>query len=443
MPTSPAWVLMLAAGLPGPAHRREAARALARQVGAEDIVLFVPDPETGAPLPAPGFPQTIPQRGAWRAFLAECGTAGCRTGDLPHLEGATPTRAAGIAVGDGSVLVLLGGAPAWENIADVAAVLPLLTWTLRAERDVHTARGQAAAARQATVDARALTDALDTAVGETEAATTAAEEAAAALRASEERYHSLFEDTRDAILVADADGRYPDANAAAARLLEYTHDHLRQLRVAEVVVATSGWTETEYERFKREGQWRGERELRRQDGSIVPVEARATVVDLPTGAVYLSAIRDVSERRALERMQREFLSMVTHELRTPLASIKGYAQIMQKRAAYNESAVGVIVTQAKRLERLIGDLLDVSRLEVGRLELQRDVTDLVALTREHMIRVEGPESLLIGRWDTTRLEQVLQNLLSNAVKYSPDGGVVVVRVEAPGQAYACRSRTRA
>jgi signal transduction histidine kinase len=139
-------------------------------------------------------------------------------------------------------------------------------------------------------------------------------------------------------------------------------------------------------------------------------------------------------------MQREFITMVTHELRNPLASIKGYAELMQRRGAYSEAAVDTIVTQAKQLERLIEDLLDVSRLQVGQLKLQPGETDLVALARAaaaqaqtlthvHTIRVVAPEPPLVGRWDATRLEQVLQNLLSNAVKYSPDGGEIVVRVE--------------
>jgi len=425
--------LTLLAALAEPAHRRESARALAHHLGADDLLLFVPDPETGAPLPAPGFPQTLPRRRSWRAFLAECLTAGHHTAELPFPDGATPTRATGVSLGDGSTLVLLGGSPERDKIDEVRPALPLLAWALRAERDAHTAQGQATAARQAAADLDALTHALDAALRETEAAHAAAE-------ALERRYHSLFEGVGDAVLVADAEGRYLDANAAAIALLGYTRDELQQMRVADVVAADPRWTEAEYERLKAEGQWAGELELQRRDGSTVPVEARATVVTLPTGTLYLSALRDISERRALERMQREFITMVTHELRNPLASIKGYAELMQRRGAYSEAAVDTIVTQAKQLERLIKDLLDVSRLQVGQLKLQPGETDLVALARAaaaqaqtlthvHTIRVVAPEPPLVGRWDATRLEQVLQNLLSNAVKYSPDGGEIVVRVE--------------
>jgi two-component system phosphate regulon sensor histidine kinase PhoR len=263
------------------------------------------------------------------------------------------------------------------------------------------------------------------------------------LQDAEARYRALFEGAVDPILVADAEGRYLDANPAAAGLLGYTRDELLGLRVADVVAGGVDSVEAEYARFLQEGRWSGELEVRRRDGSTVAVEARATAVVLPTGPLYISILRDVSERRAAEQMQREFLAMVTHELRTPLTSVKGYAQLMQRRGVYSDQAVGVIVSRAAHLERLLGDLLDLSRLEGGRLELRRARVDLVVLaramaeqaqvlTRLHAVRVEAPERPLEGWWDRDRVEQVLQNLLSNAVKYSPEGGEVVLRVEDVG-----------
>ena len=112
---------------------------------------------------------------------------------------------------------------------------------------------------------------------------------------------------------------------------------------------------------------------------------------------------------------------------------------MRRRETYSAAAVDVILTQSGRLERLISDLLDVSRLDLGRLELRRTAVDLVGLvraaaeqaqtlTRLHTLRVETPDRPISGDWDRDRLEQVLHNLLSNAIKYSPDGGEIVVRV---------------
>lgn len=157
------------------------------------------------------------------------------------------------------------------------------------------------------------------------------------------------------------------------------------------------------------------------------------------GAV-LAVAQDVSERLALERMQREFVAMVTHELRGPLTGIRGFAQLMRRRGAYDERALDRIVGQTQHLERLVADLLDASRLETGHLELRRRPAELVAVVRACVeqaraqpdppaIRLEAPDVPVRGDWDPDRLSQVFTNLLGNAVKYGA-GGEIVVRVAA-------------
>jgi PAS domain S-box-containing protein len=265
-----------------------------------------------------------------------------------------------------------------------------------------------------------------------------------ALQLAEQRYHGLFEAGADAILIADAEGRYVEANAAAEELLGYTRAELIGMRVADVVVAGAEWADREFARFRLEGRWRGELDLRRKDGSTVPVECRATVIETAAGQLNVSALRDISERRAVQESQREFVALIGHELRNPLASLRGYAQLLARRKAYNESAVEVIVQQVDRLNRLIGDLVDASRLERGRLELNRSPVDLRAIAHDaaesargyaegYTIRLEAPPSMPPGCWDHHRIGQVLQNLLSNAIKYSPPGEIVV-RLEDLGEA---------
>lgn len=263
---------------------------------------------------------------------------------------------------------------------------------------------------------------------------------------AERRYRGLFEGVADAILVADADRRYLDANAAATALLGYEHHELMQMRVEDIVANEPDWTHSEFEQFIAAGQWQSELTLRRKDGSIVPVEARATLVDLPDGTVFLSAIRDISERNRLERLQRDFLAMVTHDLRSPLTAVKGQSQLLLRRSRENaqaEKALTSILDQVDRMQTLIDDLADVVRLEAGEIRLRMKPFDLVDLVHEemgvlerqekqaghHTFRVEAPDGPVVGSWDRQRLGQVLQNLLTNAVKYSPDGGEIAVRLE--------------
>jgi PAS domain S-box-containing protein len=266
-------------------------------------------------------------------------------------------------------------------------------------------------------------------------------------QSAEQRYRGVFEGVADTILVADEERRYRDANSAASALLGYSRDELLNLRVEDVVANEPDWTQAEYAQYLEDGRWHGELELRRKDGSLVPVEATATVVDLPDGPVNISAIRDVSERRAIQQQQQEFLEAVSHDLKNPLASIRVQAQLLSRRAR-----TGVIEGErllrslenindaTHRMNAQLNELQDVARLRAGYLlELRAEPVDLVALantavadaratTEHHRIEIEATEATVAGRWDSLRLRRVLDNLIGNAVKYSHRGGTIVVRV---------------
>jgi PAS domain S-box-containing protein len=255
-------------------------------------------------------------------------------------------------------------------------------------------------------------------------------------------FRSLFEADPDARFVAEADGRFVEVNRAACELLGYERDELLLLGLLDVAADPEAVDE-ERRRAIADGRWQGELELRCKDGQTVPVEMSVRAVDLEDRAVYVVSARDVSRHHQLARAQREFISLVGHELRNPIASLKGYAQLMQRRAVYNPEAVETIVRQTNRLNRLVGDLLDASRLEAGRLELRRTEVDLASRVRgvveamselsdRHRVTLEAPDRPVVGWWDRDRLEQIMDNLVGNAIKYSPDGGPVTVRVEDRG-----------
>jgi PAS domain S-box-containing protein len=175
------------------------------------------------------------------------------------------------------------------------------------------------------------------------------------------------------------------------------------------------------------------------DGRRIDVSVGLTPHPAALGAPggVSAIIRDISARRDLERLQQEFLAMAGHELRNPLAAIRGNAQLLRRREAYSARAVDAIVAQTTRLDRLVGDLLLTSQLAADRLDLQLVETDLAAEARAAVaalppdgppIRLPphaGPLPVLVDRH---RLGQVLANLLANAIKYSPEGGDIVVRL---------------
>jgi PAS domain S-box-containing protein len=261
-------------------------------------------------------------------------------------------------------------------------------------------------------------------------------------QSAEARYRGLFEGAADAIVVVDGDGYYLDVNPAMSDLTGYTRDELLTFRAGDgqLTSAGPGLARPHFEEIRKVGSFRGEMELRRKNGTIVPVESVIRSIQLPDGMAYINMMRDISRRRELERMQREFMAIVTHEIRGPLTSIKGFSQIMRRQETYNARAVDAILLQTGQIERLVNDMLDAARSDTDRLELERDLVDLVEVARtaadqagasapDHTIRVDAATPQLVGYWDRERLVQIFSNLLSNAVKYSPAGGEVVVTID--------------
>jgi signal transduction histidine kinase/PAS domain-containing protein len=163
-------------------------------------------------------------------------------------------------------------------------------------------------------------------------------------------------------------------------------------------------------------------------------------------AVAVHNARLYHESHAAIRVRDEFLSSASHDLKNPLVSVKGYAQILgalvaqESTPASKQVAAGLakIDRAATKMSALIDELLDVAHLEAGRpLELRRRPTDLVALAYQavveiqptagaHEIRVDARTTSLVGVWDAGRLDRILANLLSNAIKYSPAGGIILL-----------------
>jgi PAS domain S-box-containing protein len=185
----------------------------------------------------------------------------------------------------------------------------------------------------------------------------------------------------------------------------------------------------------------------------VPAEGGSHPTD-PAEPVALVVHQDVTALKETEQLKDEFLGIAAHELRTPLAVLKGFVQTLIVQTArgkgpqlvdWQMEALQSIDQATARLVELTEDLLDVTRLQAGRLALHVEPTDLVALTRRvvtrlqmtterHTLSMATPVEHLVAQVDPRRMEQVLSNLVGNAIKYSPAGGSIEVTIREDGQA---------
>ena len=164
----------------------------------------------------------------------------------------------------------------------------------------------------------------------------------------------------------------------------------------------------------------------------------------------IAVIHDVTEQRRLDDVRREFVANVSHELRTPLTNIRSYTETLLDAAGElpldtEKQFLGVISSESERMARIVTDLLTLSKLDYGRMELRmtrfsvsdllKKVTNAMKLTAEdsgHMILVETEPNLPPMVGDRERIEQVVVNILSNAVKYTPSGGRIRLTAQRAG-----------
>lgn len=280
---------------------------------------------------------------------------------------------------------------------------------------------------------------------------------------------SLLEFVPDAMVIVDqADGRIVHVNRVAEELFGYAREELVGQPVEVLLPARF----REAHRGHREAYGAAPRtrpmgfgqELfgLRKGGEEFPAEVSLSPLAADGAAFAITAIRDVGDRKKVEERARlyrqaqeevrrrdEFLSVASHELRSPVAALQLQLQMLHRVAA-RESAplppvladkVEALARQTRRLTALVDELLDVSRMRLGRLDLRREELDLAELAREVVRQLEvelarsgSPIALraevpATGRWDRTRLEQVLTNLLVNAAKFG-EGRPIAVTVQA-------------
>lgn len=286
---------------------------------------------------------------------------------------------------------------------------------------------------------------------------------------NERKYRTLFEKAQEAILLYGLDakgnpGVFMEVNESACRMTGYTRQELMGMRPVDLVPGNVAEPLRERaRRVLRTGQLRFETTILRKDGGEAPWEVEAYAIHLFNRIILVAVGRDMVERKAaekrigelvaqlqesnerlvkLDRLKDDFLSTVSHELRTPLTSILGYLKLLTREVGgkltdQQQDFLGVSLRNGERLYDLINELLDISRLESGKMELRLANTSLSRLMQEAMeatrnlfairrieLKAVLPPDDLSQELDEEKIFRVMVNLLGNASKFTPLNGHV-------------------
>jgi len=265
----------------------------------------------------------------------------------------------------------------------------------------------------------------------------------------EKNTEAIIYSIRDAVIVVDEYDRLLMANEAAGRLFKFDYKNSHHRPLTELIGADYG----EFAGFLSHSR-KSKSQATKREIEFIEDGDRKTF-DCIVSCVYdqgqqvcgiVAVLHDVTREKQIQQMKNDFVSHVSHELKTPLASITAYSEMLVDGEANDEQTrkefYSVIQNQAKRLSRLIEDILNTSRIESGLIKVNKETVSLTMLIKEQLKMIKGcaeeKNINIIGQKpivfdqvyvDRDMMSQVIINLLSNAVKYTPSGGTVRIATE--------------
>ena len=267
------------------------------------------------------------------------------------------------------------------------------------------------------------------------------------VQSTQQRYLELFQDSIDPIIISDQLGRILEANRQAELFTRFDKDDLLDKSIDRLLTR-----ENQAFRVDPEGTTPGEittyeAELTPKNAKSIPVLVHLRSVLVEDGTNFQWLIRDISERKKLDRLRDDLISMIYHDLRSPLSNIVSSLDVFDAMLPKDgdpafRSLLNIALRSTERIQRLTNSLLDMSRLKSGQPVVHRvsssavflaveaiDAVSPVAETKNQVINLEIPADAPTLMIDADMIRRVLINLLENAVKYSPPNGEITLGAE--------------
>ncbi len=272
------------------------------------------------------------------------------------------------------------------------------------------------------------------------------------VQATNRRYHELFEDSIDPILVSSLEGKILEGNRQAAQVSARSREELQSTAIWDLHTVTPAWLLENLEAIQSGETVSCESEFQPRDRAPIPVEIYVRKISFGGEELLQWIIRDISERRQLDRLRDDLSSMIYHDLRSPLSNIISSLDVLRTLISEKENGnsimqqvLAISIRSSDRMQRLVNSLLDINRLEAGQAITNRTAVEIMPMAIEAMEAVQPTTSTkrqkvnleietgLPRIWvDGDMIRRVVINLLENATKFTPAEGKITIGARREG-----------
>jgi NtrC-family two-component system sensor histidine kinase KinB len=264
------------------------------------------------------------------------------------------------------------------------------------------------------------------------------------LQAAHQSYRDLFEDSIDPIIITDWQGEILEANRKAEIATDYSKESMQGLKIAQIHLVAQDQVGEDFQNLHSGATVYYESRLRTRSGHELPIEVYARQVSIDSIPRLQWILRDITERKNLDTLRDDLISMIYHDLRSPLANVVSSLDVLDTMLPVDKdealkSLLDIAMRSTERIQRLTDSLLDMNKLEAGQPIGNRQLINLNLLAQEAVeaispiahnkgqkidteIKSELPDVLV----DADMIRRVITNLLENATKYTPPGGQILV-----------------